>query len=77
MRIFNIAVERIGKPRSAPYVVVGRGHDVVTRWRISFVGPVALRDRVVRDVRAGRRPIIAVPEANAMPWAGVGPVDWE
>ena len=77
MRIFNMRVERIGTPRGAPHVVVGGGHDVVTRWRLSFILPDGIRDRVVTDVRAGRHPVIAVPEVNAMPWAGVGPIDWE
>jgi hypothetical protein len=77
MRILNMRVERIGTPRGARHVVVGRGRDVVTRWRISFVVPAAISGRVVSDVRAGRHPVIAVPEANAMPWAGVGPIDWE
>ena len=39
--------------------------------------PAAQRNRVLAEVRTGRRPTVLVPEADALPWASVSGVDWE
>lgn len=77
MRILNVAVERVGASRDDPNVVVARGRDVVSGWAITFVVPAGERDRVLRGVRAGTRPTVPVPEANALPWASVSGIVWE
>ena len=77
MRILNVAVEQVGFSRDGRNVLVARGRDVVSGWAIGFVVPPAQRDKVVADVRAGRRPVVPVPEANALPWASVSRIDWE
>jgi hypothetical protein len=77
MRILNIRVEQVGFTRDGRGMLVARGRDVVSGWGIGFVVPAAKRDKVLGDVRAGKRPVVAVPEANAMPWASVSAVDWE
>ena len=77
MRILNVAVERIGTSRDGRHLLVARGRDVVSGWTISFLVPAGEGDRVVREVRAGRRPMISVPEADALPFSSVSTVDWE
>jgi hypothetical protein len=77
MRILNITVEHVGTSRDGRNLLIARGRDVVSGWRISFVVPASQRDRVLSEVRAGRRPMIPVPEADALPWASVSGVDWE
>ena len=77
MRILNVTVEQVGTSRDGRNLLVGRGHDAVRGWRISFLLPPAQRDRVLREVREGRRPMISVPEVDALPWAPVYAVDWE
>jgi hypothetical protein len=75
MRILNIAVEQVGS--SPDGRVIGRGRDIMTGWTISFVVPPADRDRILGEVRAGRRPAIGVPEVDALPWSSVSSVAWE
>lgn len=77
MRILNVGVEQVGFSRDGRDVLVARGRDVVSGWTIGFVVPAAQRDKVVADVRAGRRPVIPVPEVDALPWASVSDIDWE
>ena len=77
MRILNVAVEQIGTSQDGRNLLVARGRDVLSGWRISFVVPPAERDHVLREVRAGRRPQVSVPEMNALPWASVSRVAWE
>jgi hypothetical protein len=77
MRILNIGVEQVGFSRDGRNALVARGRDVVTGWTISFVVPAGDRDRVLNEVSAGRRPVIAVPEVNALPWASVSAVEWQ
>lgn len=77
MRILNVAVDRVGTSRDGRNLVIGRGRDVMTGWTISFVVPAGDRDRVVREVRGGGRPMISVPEVDALPWASVSGVAWE
>jgi hypothetical protein len=77
MRIMNVAVERIGTSRDGRNLLIGRGRDVMTGWRVSFVVPAGDRDRVLLGVRGGDRPTVLVPEVNALPWASVSGVAWE
>jgi hypothetical protein len=77
MRILNIGVEQVGFSRDGRNALVARGRDVVTGWTISFVVPAVDRDRVLNEVRAGRRPVIAVPEVDALPWTSVSAVEWQ
>ncbi|HET9725239.1 MAG TPA: hypothetical protein VFR44_15550 [Actinomycetota bacterium] len=77
MRILNVAVERVGSSREGRNVLVARGRDIVTGWSISFVVPAGQRDRVLREIRAGRRPTVSVPEVDALPWASVSGIEWE
>jgi hypothetical protein len=77
MRILTIRVEQIGFTQDGRNLLVARGRDVVSGWAIGFVVPAAQRDRIVRDIRAGGAPVVPVPEVDAIPWASVGPVDWE
>jgi uncharacterized caspase-like protein len=77
MRILNIGVEQVGFTTDANHALVARGRDVVTGWRIAFLVPAGHGDRVLSDVHAGRRPIVAVPEVDAMPWTPVTAVEWE
>ncbi len=77
MRILNVGVEQVGFSQDGRNVLMGRGRDVVTGWTIAFVVPAADRARVLGDVRAGRRPVVAVPEVDAMPWASASRVQWE
>ena len=77
MRILNVTVEQVGTSRDGHRFLVARGRDVVSGWRISFVVPPGDRNRVLSEVRGGRRPMVSVPEANALPWAPVYAVDWE
>lgn len=57
--------------------MVARGRDVVSGWEIAFVVSPRDRARILADVRAGRRPVLAVPEVDALPWASVSSVEWE
>jgi hypothetical protein len=77
MRILNVTVEQVGTSRDGRNLLVARGRDVVSGWRISFVVPAGDRNRVLGEVRGGRRPMVSVPEADALPWAPVSDVDWE
>jgi hypothetical protein len=77
MRILNIGVEQVGFSRDGRNALVARGRDVVTGWTISFVVPAVDRVRVLNEVRAGRRPVIAVPEVDALPWTSVSAVEWQ
>jgi hypothetical protein len=77
MRIMNVAVERVGTSQDGRNLLIGRGRDVVTGWTISFVVPAGERDRVLREVRGGRRPMLSVPEADALAFASVSGVAWE
>ena len=77
MRILNVTVERVGTSRDGRNLLVARGRDVVSGWTISFVVPAAQRNRVLTEVRGGRRPTFLVPEADALPWASVSGVDLE
>ncbi len=77
MRILNIGVEQVGFSRDERNLLVARGRDVVSGWMIGFVVPVGERERVLGDIRAGRRPVVAVPEVDALPWASVSAIDWE
>ena len=77
MRILNVAVDRVGTSQDGRNLVIGRGRDVMTGWTISFVVPAGDRDRVLREVRGGGRPMISVPEVDALPWASVSGVAWE
>jgi hypothetical protein len=77
MRILNVSVERVGTSQDGRNLMIGRGRDVMTGWRISFVVPPGDRDRVLLEVRGGRRPTVLVPEVNALPWASVSAVAWE
>ena len=77
MRILNVAVEQVGTSRDGRNLLVARGRDVVSGWRISFIVPPGDRDRIAAEVRGGRRPMISVPEANALLWASASGVDWE
>ena len=71
----NIAVEQVGSTTDGR--TVGRGKDVVSGWSIAFVLPAAHRDRIVSEVRAGQRPVLAVPEVDALPWASASGVRWD
>jgi len=75
MRILNIGVDQVG--HAADGRLIARGRDVVSGWSISFVVPAANGDRVLEDVRAGRRPVLPVPEVDALPWASVSGIRWE
>jgi hypothetical protein len=77
MRILNVSVERVGTSQDGRNLLIGRGRDVVSGWTISFVVPAGDRDRVLREVRGGRRPMVSVPEVDALPWASVSAVAWE
>ena len=77
MRILNVTVEQIGTSQDGRNLLIARGRDVLSGWRISFVVPPADRDRVLGEVRAGRRPRVSVPEMDALPWASVSRVAWE
>jgi hypothetical protein len=77
VRILNVAAEQAGSSRDRPNLVIARGRDVVTGWTIAFVVPAADRERVLAGVRAGRRPVVAVPEVNALPWTSVSGIEWE
>jgi hypothetical protein len=77
MRIMNVAVERVGTSQDGRNLLVARGRDVVTGWTISFLVPTGERDRVLREVRGGRRPLISVPEMDALPFSSVSSVEWE
>lgn len=77
MRILNVTVERVGTSQDGRNLLVGRGRDVVSGWTIGFVIPVGERERILREVRAGRRPMLSVPEADALPFASVSSVAWE
>jgi hypothetical protein len=77
MRILNIGVEQVGFSRDGRNALVARGRDVVTGWTISFVVPAVDRNRVLNEVRAGRRPVIAVPEVDALPWTSVSAIEWQ
>ncbi|HEU4355378.1 MAG TPA: hypothetical protein VFT27_07290 [Actinomycetota bacterium] len=77
MRILNVDVEQIGSSRDGRNLLVARGRDVLRGWTIAFIVPAGDRDRVLREVRAGRRPRVAVPEVDALPWASVSSVEWE
>jgi hypothetical protein len=77
MRIMNVAVERVGTSQDGRNLVIGRGRDVVSGWTISFVVPAGERDRILGEVRGGRRPMISVPEVDALPFASVSSVAWE
>ena len=77
MQILNVTVEQVGTSRDGRNLLVGRGHDAVRGWRISFLVPSAHRDHVLREVRGGRRPMISVPEVDALPWAPAYAVEWE
>ena len=77
MRIMNVAVERVGTSRDGRNLLIARGRDVVSGWTISFVVPPGERDRVLGGVRGGRRPMISVPEADALPFSSVSAVEWE
>ena len=77
MRIVNVNVEQVGTSRDGRNLLVARGRDVVSGWRISFVVSAGDRDRVLSEVRGGRRPMVVVPVADALPWASVSGVDWE
>ena len=73
----NVAVERVGTSQDGRNLLIGRGRDVVTGWTISFIVPAAQRDRILREVRGGRRPTVAVPEVDALPFSSVSRVAWE
>jgi hypothetical protein len=77
MRILNVAVDRIGFSTDGRGVMVAQGRDVVSGWTLRFVVASAQRDRLLADVRAGRHPILPVPEVDAMPWSSVSGVAWE
>ena len=77
MRILNVAVERVGTSQDGRNLLIARGRDVVAGWTISFVVPTGERDRVLREVRGGRRPMVSVPEVDALPWTSVSGVTWE
>jgi hypothetical protein len=77
MRILNVRVEQIGSSRDGRDLTVARGRDVVSGWEIAFVVSPADRGRVLGEVRAGRRPVVAVPELDALPWASVSSIEWE
>jgi hypothetical protein len=77
MRILNVTVEQVGTSRDDRNLLMARGRDLVSGWRISFVVPPADRNRVLSEVKGGRRPMVSVPEANASPWAPVHDVAWE
>lgn len=77
MRILNVGVEQVGMSRDGQNVLVARGRDVVSGWAITFRVRAAERDRLLRDVREGRRPVVAVPEADALPWTAVSAIEWE
>lgn len=77
MRIMNLAVDRVGTSQDGRNLLIARGRDVVTGWTISFVVPPGERDRVLGEVRAGRRPMVSVPEADALPFSSVSAVAWE
>jgi hypothetical protein len=77
MRIVNVAVEQVGTSTDGRNLLIGRGHDSIRGWAIWFVVPITLRDRVLADVRAGKRPVIPVPEVDALPWTSVPGVRWE
>jgi hypothetical protein len=75
VRILNIGVEQVGIASDGR--VIGRGEDVVSGWSIAFVVPPGQRDRVLADVRAGRRPVLPVPEFEALPWSSASGIEWE
>ena len=77
MRILNVTVHQVGISTDGRNQVVARGRDVMTGWRFTFVVPAAQRDHVLGEVRAGRRPMIPIPEAELLPWASVSGVNWE
>ena len=77
MRIMNVAVERVGTSQDGRNLLIARGRDVVSGWTISFVVPASERDRVLGEVRGGRRPMISVPEVDALPFSSVSTVEWE
>lgn len=77
MRIFNVAVDQVGSSRTRPNAVIARGRDVATGWTISFIVPAGERDRVLGEVRGGRRPMVSVPEVDALPWTSASGIEWE
>jgi hypothetical protein len=77
MRILNVSVERVGTSQDGRNLLIARGRDVMRGWTISFVVPAGDRARVLREVRGGRRPMVSVPEVDALPWASVSAVAWE
>jgi hypothetical protein len=77
VRIFNVAVDQVGSSRTRPNAVIARGRDVATGWTISFVVPIGERDRVLGEVRRGQRPMVSVPEVDALPWASASGIEWE
>jgi len=77
MRILNVRVEQVGSSRDGRNVLVARGRDVVSGWAIAFVVPPAQREKVLGEIRAGRKPVVSVPEVDALPWASVSAIEWE
>ena len=77
MRILNLRVEQIGRSMDGRNLLVARGHDVVRGWAFAVLVPASEGDRVVGAIRSGAQPEIKVPEHQALPWAGILPVDWE
>ena len=77
MHIMSVRVDRIGASQDGRNLLVARGQEVVRGWRLSFVVPAAEGHRVITEVRAGRHPLVRVPEYDALPWSGVMPVAWE
>ena len=77
MRILNVGVEQIGFSQDGRNALVARGREVVRGWPVAFIVPAAQRDRVLRDVREGRRPVVPVPEVDALPWAPASAIAWE
>ena len=76
MRIMNVAVERVRASQDGRNLLIARGRDVVTGWTISFIVPAGERDRILAEVRGGRRPMVSVPEVDALPYASVSGVAW-
>ena len=75
MRILQIGVEQVGVASDGR--LIGRGKDVVSGWSISFVVPAEQKDRVLAEVRAGRRPVLPIPEFDALPWSSASGIQWE
>jgi hypothetical protein len=77
VRIINVAVEGIGASEDGRNLLMGRGRDAARGWQFAFVVPAAHADHVVTEVRAGRQPVIPVPEVDAIPWQSVPAIRWE